>query len=306
MHVFVTGASGWVGSAVLPELLSHGHTVLALARSDSAAQKLEEQGVEVQPGSLDDLDSIKAGAAKADGVIHLAFKHDFENYIANGKLDEQVVTAIGDTLRGTNKPFVLASGTALYAFDPSRPAGKPLDEDEPVPPHMHQQPRIASQLLAMKYASEGVRTSIVRLPPSVHGKGDSGFVAAAIGMARKNGFAAYIASNTPTFWCGVNVRDAAVVFRLALEKAPAGSAFHAVGNDDGLSFKEMATIIGDKLDVPVKGVTQEEAGEALGFLAKFATLNSVAKTEKTKATLGWQPKETTLQEELRAEGSSYF
>ncbi|GAA5912586.1 hypothetical protein JCM6882_004809 [Rhodosporidiobolus microsporus] len=303
MHVFVTGASGWVGSAVLPELLAHGHTVLALARSDDAAQKLEAQGVEVHRGSLDDLNSVKAGAAKADGVIHLAYKHDFENAAANSKLDAQVVYAIGDTLRDTNKPFILAAPTGLHAFDPTRPAGKPLDEDEPYPEAMHQAPRVASQLLIAKYAAEGVRTAAVRLPLSVHGKGDPGFVSAIVATARKNGFAAYVGDG-PTFWSGVHVRDAAVVFRLALEKAPAGSAFHAVGDKDGLSFKDMAAIIGDKLSLPVKQLTPEEAKPALGFLAMFASLNNPVSTKKTKAALGWQPKEATLRQDLEA--GAYF
>ncbi|GAA5900263.1 hypothetical protein JCM6882_002291 [Rhodosporidiobolus microsporus] len=272
MHVFVTGASG---------CLLHGHTVLALARSDDAAHKLAAQGVDVHRGSLDDLDSVKAGAAKADGVIHLAYKHDFENAAANSKLDAQVVSAIGDTLRGTNKPFILAAPTGLHAFDPTRPAGKPLDEDELYPEAMHQAPRVASQLLVAKYA-EG---------------GDPGFVSAIVAAARKNGFAAYVGDG-PTFWPGVHVRDAAVVFRLALEKAPAGSAFHAVGDNDGLSFKAMATLIGDKLSLPVKQLTPEEAKPALGFIAMFASLNNPVSTQKTKAALGWEPKEATLQEDL--------
>ncbi|GAA5911458.1 hypothetical protein JCM6882_005007 [Rhodosporidiobolus microsporus] len=306
MHVFVTGASGWVGSAVVPDLLSHGHTVLALARSDAAAQKLDAiEGVEVQRGSLDDLDSIREGASKADGVIHLAFKHDFENYVANDQLDEQVTATIGDALRGTNKPFVMASGTALFAFDPFRDASTPAHEDNELPSALHQMPRVASQLLATKLASEGVRTAVVRLPPSVHGKGDAGFVPAVIGAARKNGFAAYVGEG-PTFWPGVHVRDAAALFRLALEKAPAGLAFHAVGNGDGLSFEDMASIIGDKLALPVKQVAAEEAEGALGFLARFATVNNLVSTEKTREVLGREAKEATLQQELTEEGSSYF
>ncbi|GAA5830062.1 hypothetical protein JCM11251_006861 [Rhodosporidiobolus azoricus] len=307
MHVFVTGASGWVGSALLPDLLSHGHTVLALARSDAAAKKLEVQGVAVQRGSLDDLDSIREGATKADGVVHLAFKHDFENYVANGKLDEQVVSTVCEALRGTNKPFVLASGTALFAFDSTRDLSVPAKEDDTFPAFLHQAPRVASHLLAMKYASLGVRTAVVRLPPSVHGSGDYGFVPALIGSARTNGFAALVAGAEPTHWPACHVRDAATLFRLALEKAPAGSSFHAVGDGDGLSFQEMASIIGEKLDVPVKEVAAgEEAEKALGFLARFATVRNLVSAEKTNEVLGWQPQEKTLQEELREEGSSYF
>ncbi|GAA5830052.1 hypothetical protein JCM11251_006858 [Rhodosporidiobolus azoricus] len=307
MHVFVTGASGWVGSALLPDLLSHGHTVLALARSDDAAKKLEAQGVEVQRGSLEDLDSIREGAIKADGVVHLAFKHDFENYVANGKLDEQVVNTICEALRGTNKPFVLASGTAFFAFDSTRDLSVPAKEDDTFPDFLHQAPRVASHLLAMKYASLRVRTAVVRLPPSVHGSGDYGFVPALIGSALTNGFAAVVAGAEPTYWPACHVRDAATLFRLALEKAPAGSSFHAVGDGDGLTFQEMASIIGEKLDVPVKEVAAgEEAEKALGFLARFATVRNLVSAEQTKEVLGWQPKEKTLQEELREEGSSYF
>ncbi|GAA5855896.1 hypothetical protein JCM8547_000403 [Rhodosporidiobolus lusitaniae] len=303
MHVFVTGASGWIGSHVVPELLSQGHTVLALARNDKAAAKLDGvKGVEVHRGSLDDLESLKEGARKADGIIHLAFKHDFENWVANGDLDASIVSAICSTLEGTDKPFVIASGAATFAMNPTREPGKPVTEDEPIPEAMHNLPRVKSERALHSFSSKGVRTAVVRLPPTVHGKGDSGFVPALVSMAKQNQLSPFATDETtqPTFWPGVHVEDAAAAFRLALEKSPTASTLHAVGDGDGLSVGETARLIGEKLDVPVKQVEQDEAGKYFGFLARFATLNLRVSTDKTKEVLGWQPVKPTLKQDLKA------
>ncbi|GAA5855965.1 hypothetical protein JCM8547_000433 [Rhodosporidiobolus lusitaniae] len=303
MHVFVTGASGWIGSHVVPELLSHGHTVLALARNDQSAAKFDDvKGVEVHHGSLDDLESLKEGAKKADGIIHLAFKHDFENWVANGDLDADIVSALCSTLEGTNKPFVIASGVATFAMNPAREPGKPVTEDELIPEAMHNLPRVKSERILHSFSSKGVCTAVVRLPPTVHGKGDPGFVAALVSMAKQNQLSPFATDETtqPTFWPGVHVEDAAVAFRLAFEKAPTGSTIHAVGDNDGLSVGEMARFIGEKLDVPVKQVGQDEAGRYFGFLARFTTLNLRVSADKTKEVLGWQPAKPTLKQDLEA------
>ncbi|BGP14739.1 hypothetical protein JCM10213_004321 [Rhodosporidiobolus nylandii] len=305
MRVFVTGASGFIGSAVVPELLSHGHTVLALARSEQQVQRFEaERGVAAHRGSLDDLESLRKGARKADGVIHLAFKHDFENYIANGKLDEQVTKALADALSGTNKPLVIASGTALFARDPSRDHAVPAREDDAFPESMHSLPRIASERILASCISEGVRGSVVRLPPSVHGDGDGGFVPAAIAAARKHAVSPYVGDGN-NFWPGVHRLDAARLFRLAIEKAPAGSVFHALGKDgDGLAFKDLASITGEKLGVPVKAIQPDEAEAHFGFLAPFVALDNRVSSTKAKELLGWEPVERTLRQDL--EQGSYF
>ncbi|GAA6038205.1 hypothetical protein JCM8097_005793 [Rhodosporidiobolus ruineniae] len=302
MLVFVTGASGFVGRSVVPELLSHGHKVLALARTDAAAAKLKAiEGVSVHQGSLDDLDSLKEGAKKADGVIHLAFKHDFEHYFANGQLDVEVTKAIADTLAGTNKPFVITSGTALFAMDPSRAPGSVADEDSKHPAAMHQMPRIASELALLPYPARGVRTSVVRLPPSPHGEGDGGFVHMVVQAARRNGVSPFVGSGE-NVWPGVDVRDAARLYRLALEKGEAGSTFHALGDGDRTQFKTIAKLVGERLKVPVTQleVGDEAAEKHFGFLARFATLDNLVSAEKTKEALGWKPTGPTLKEELAA------
>jgi nucleoside-diphosphate-sugar epimerase len=326
MLLLVTGASGFVGSALLPELIAHGHTVLALARNEDQAARLEStEGVIAHIGSLDDLDSLAAGAKKADGVIHLAFKHDFENYIvrfasfpptflsfqqltatlpsqANGKLDEQVTTTLAEALVGTNKPLIITSGTAVFAFDPAF-AGQTATEDSDFSPYLHHLPRVASERILATYADKGVRTSVVRLPPSVHGDGDHGFVPTIIHLARKNGVSPYI-DGASTFWLGVHVKDAAVVFRLAAEKAATGSVFHAIGDNDGLAFKDIATIVGDKLNVPINAVSAEQAEKHFGFFARFAAIENRASAEKTKEVLGWKPVQVTLEEDMR--NGKYF
>ncbi|GAA5986195.1 hypothetical protein JCM11641_002885 [Rhodosporidiobolus odoratus] len=304
MHVFVTGPTGFIGSAVLPELLSRGHTVLALARTAVAAQKLQEQqGVEVHRGSLDDLDSLKAGAAKADGVIHLAFKHDFSNFLGSAQLDEQVTTALANSLAGTNKPLVIASATGPLMSDPTRDPSVPATEDHLYPSSLHKAPRIASEQVIRSFASQGVRGSIVRLPPSVHGPGDPQFVPGIISAARRNGVSPYVGEGA-NIWPGVHVLDAARVFRLALEKGIPGSVFHALGDNDTIAFKDMATIIGEKLSVPVKSISPEDAQAHFGFLAMFAKLHSNISADTTKEVLRWKSEQVTLREDL--ENGSYF
>ncbi|GAA6002901.1 hypothetical protein JCM10207_001888 [Rhodosporidiobolus poonsookiae] len=300
MLVFVTGASGFVGQAVVADLLAHEHTVLALARNDAAAAKFDgKKGVEVHRGELDDLDSLREGAKKADAVIHLAFKHDFENFQANAALDVSVVSALVSALTGTTKPLLIASGVAMYAWDPTRDATVPATEDDQFPEFMLTGPRIASEQALLALAAAGGRAAAVRLPPSVHGEGDHGFVDAVGQSARKNGVSPFVGEGN-NFWPAVHREDAAAAFRLALEKTPVGEVahYHAVADGDGLRFKDLAQLVGDRLDVPVKSITEEEAGAHFGFLAMFATLNVLASAEKTKRELGWKAVKPTLREEL--------
>ncbi|GAA6017567.1 hypothetical protein JCM10207_001209 [Rhodosporidiobolus poonsookiae] len=302
MLVFVTGASGFIGQAVVSDLLSHGHTVLALARNDSAAAKFDgKEGVEVHRGSLDNPDSLKEGAKKADAVVHLAFKHDFENFQANANLDAEVTKALVSALSGTTKPLLIASGVATFAWDPTRDAKVPAKEDDRFPDFMLGGPRIASEQALLALAAQGGRPGVVRLPPSVHGEGDHGFVDTVVQCAKKHGVSPFVGEGV-NFWPAVHREDAASAFRLALEKAPAGevSYYHAVADGDGLVFKDIAQLVGDRLNVPVKSISEEEAPAHFGFLAMFATLHILASAEKTKEVLGWKAVKPTLREELEA------
>ena len=293
MRVFVTGASGFIGSAVVPELLGAGHQVLALARSDEAAHTLRAQGAAVQRGSLDDLDSLRRGASEADGVIHLAFVHDFQNFQAAIQTDIRAIEALGGALEGSHKPFVIASGLLGLTH------GRTATERDPAPKGWH---RGRAQELMLELAQRGVRTSTVRLPPSVHGKGDHGFVPHLINMARKHGVAVFVESGENR-WPAVHRLDAARLFRLAVERAPAGATLHAVG-DEGVPTREIASLIGRRLGLPVASKSASEAGEFLGFLATFFALDAPASGALTRELLGFQPVGVGLLADL--DGESYF
>jgi nucleoside-diphosphate-sugar epimerase len=306
MRVFVTGASGWIGSAVVPELLAAGHQVTGLARSDASAAALTAAGAEVQHGTLDDLDGLGKAAAASDGVIHLAFKHDIAfsgGFEAAAQADRRAIETFGDVLAGSDRPFLIASGTLGLA--PGR-VGTERDgrEDDPAVALFTGGPAIrrANAELALSLASRGVRSTVVRLPPTVHGDGDNGFMAALVGIARDKGVSGYIGDGSNR-WPAVHRLDAAHLFRLGLEKAPAGSVLHAIA-DQGVPIRDVADVIGRHLNLPVVSIAPEDAGKHFTWLASFLGLDSPASSELTRELLGWQPTQPGLIEDL--EKGHYF
>jgi nucleoside-diphosphate-sugar epimerase len=285
MKVFVTGASGFVGSAVVQELQQAGHQVLGLARSDASAQALTAAGAEVLRGDLTDLDSLKRGAAAADGVIHLAYNHDFSQYEAAAGTDSNAIAAMGGVLAGSGRPLVVTSGFAGFALE--RPA---TEEDTPAAGA-----RLSEQA-ALALVPQGVRASVVRLAASVHDVGDHGFVPYLIGLARQKGEAAYLGEGLNR-WPAVHRRDAACLFRLAVEQGQAGARYHGVG-DEGITLRDLATVIGQHLNVPVSSKSAAEATAYFGWMARFAGLDMGASSVLTQQRLGWQPTQVGLLEDL--------
>jgi nucleoside-diphosphate-sugar epimerase len=294
MRVFVTGATGWVGSAVIEELRTAGHTVLGLARSDAAAASLAAAGVAVQRGSLEDLAGLRAGAAAADAVIHTAFNHDFSRFAENGAAERVAIEALGDTLAGTGKTLIVTSGVGLIA--PGRPITEDDTRDNSVP-----FPR-DPETVAAAVAARGVHVSVIRLAPSVHGKGDHGFVPIVIGMAREHGVSAYIGEGNNR-WPGVHRRDAARLYRLALERGAEHAVYHAVA-EEGVPFREIASVIGRQLNVPVVSLSGDEIGAHFGWFAHFAQIDAPSSSAGTRQTLSWQPSEPTLLADL--DSAAYF
>jgi nucleoside-diphosphate-sugar epimerase len=292
MRVFVTGASGFIGSAVVSEVIAAGHQVLGLARSDSSAHALEVAGAQVHRGDLDDLDSLRAGAKAADGVIHLAFNHDFTDYTGAAETDRRAIDALGEVLAGSDRPFVVTSGLAGFAL------GRTMTENDAADPNS---PR-ASEQAALAFTSRGVRVAVLRLPPSVHGEGDHGFVPWLIDIAREKGVAAYPGDGANR-WPAVHRLDAAHLFRLALESAPAGARLHAIG-DEGVPVREIAGAIGRHLALPVTAVPAEQAADHFGWLGVFFSLDVPASSALTRELLGWQPTHQRLLDDL--EEGHYF
>jgi nucleoside-diphosphate-sugar epimerase len=277
MRVFVTGASGHIGSAVVHELIEARHQVVGLARSDTAAAALTAAGAEVHRGDLNDLDSLQDGAAAADGVIHLAFMH---GYAEAGAADLRAVQAMGAALDGSNKPFVVTSGTLVLAI-----LGRLGTEEDVSDPAL---PRVASENATIALAQRGVRSSVVRLAPSVHGEADEhGFVPSLIGIARDKGVSAFVGDGANR-WPAVHELDAAHLFRLALEAAAAGSRLHGVG-DEGVPFRAIAGVIGRHLDLPVVSISREEAGAQFGFLSALVSLDNPTSSALTQERLRWRP-----------------
>ena len=296
MRVFVTGATGHIGSAVVPELLEAGHEVVGLARSDDSAAKLEAAGAEVHRGALDDLDGLRGAAAAADGVIHLAFMHDFGDYAGASAADLRAVETIGAALDGSGKPFVVTSGTLLLALAAQGRAGT---EDDALPGG----PRIDSENAAVALAERGVRSSVVRLSPLVHSSLDRhGFAHRLIGIARGKGVSAYVGDGSNR-WPAVHTLDAARLYRLALESAPAGSRLHGVG-DEGVPFRDIAEVIGRHLDVPLAPIAPEDADGHFGFLGAFVRLDNPTSNALTRERLGWNPGHPALIPDL--EQGHYF
>ncbi|MDV9170822.1 SDR family oxidoreductase [Streptomyces sp. W16] len=276
MRVFVTGATGFVGGAVVRELLDSGHQVLGLARSDTSAERLAATGAEVHRGSLEDLDALRAGASASDGVIHTGFIHDFSNYGPCVATDLSAVEALIETLAGSDRPLVISSVMSH---------GRTEDEIPDLTTHP-EMPRLAAELATLAAAERGVRTSAIRLP-QVHGEGDHAFVPALIDIARAKGVSAYPGAGTNR-WAAVHREDAALLYRLALENAPAGSVLHAVA-DEGVPVREIAEVIGKRLDLPVTSLPVEEAGAHFGWLGHFVSPDLTGTSTLTQKRFGWTP-----------------
>ncbi|MFE3741347.1 SDR family oxidoreductase [Streptomyces sp. NPDC059134] len=296
MRVFVTGASGWIGSATVDELLAAGHEVVGLARSDASAASLDAKGARVHRGDLDDLDSIREGAAASDAVIHLANKHDFTDPAVSDRAERAAVQTIGDVLAGSGRPFLLASGVAGPA------PGRVLTEDDRSPFHGPEAPRGGSENLALEFVDRGVHTVSVRFAPTVHGDGDHGFIAALVAIAREKGVAGYVGDGSNR-WPAVHRSDAARLTRLGLEKAPAGALLHAVG-EEGVPAREIAEAIGRGIGVPARSIAPDAAPRHFGWIGRFFALDIPASSARTRELLGWTPTGPTLVQDLDA--GSYF
>jgi nucleoside-diphosphate-sugar epimerase len=282
MRIFVTGASGFIGSAVVKALLGASHSVIGLARSPESAQAITAAGADAHRGSLEDFDSLRAGVAKADGVIHLGFVHDFSNREAAAQIDCRAIETMGGALAGSNRPFVIAS--VLMGLS----NGKTAVESDQAP----QMGRYKSDHLALGLAERGVRSCVVRLPPTVHGVGDNRFLPSLIDQARDNSVSIYVGDGANR-WPAVHRLDAARLFRLAIERAQAGVSLHAIA-EEGVPFRDIATVIGKRLSVPVASKPASEAGAFVGFLSHFIGIDAPASSARTRELIGWKPIEIGL------------
>lgn len=293
MKIFVTGATGFIGSEVVTELIDAGHKVLGLARSNAGAESLASSGAEVQRGSLEDLESLRSGAAASDGIVHLAFIHDFNNYGPAAETDKRAIEVLGSALAGSDRPLVVTSGSLLV----QRQGPLATESDPPVPDFPRQ-----SEAAAQALAARGVRASSVRLPPSVHGDGDHGFVPHLTQIAREKGLSAYVGYGANR-WPAVHRLDAARLYRLVLEKGSAGATYHGIA-DEGVPTREIAEIIGRKLNVPVIGKSGDEASEHFGWIARFFAIDGPASSARTQQETGWRPTQPGLIADL--ERGTYF
>ena len=292
MRVFVTGAAGFIGTATTKELIANGHEVLGLARSDANAEALEHMGAKVHRGSLEDLDSLRKGATETDGTVHLAFIHDFTKFAENSQIDKHAIDAMGEVLAGSDKPFIVTSGTLLVA------PGKLATEEDPVTPGL---PR-ASETAGLAFATRGVRAMAVRLPQVHGGDGKCGLVSWLIDIARDKGVSGYIGDGGSR-WSGAHRLDVARLYRLALEKGKAGKSYHAV-SDEGVAARDIAEIVGRHLKLPVASISPEEAQAHFGIMAMFAGMDGAASSALTQQWLGWKPTQIGLIADISRPG--YF
>lgn len=280
MRIFITGATGFIGSAIVAELIGAGHQVLGLTRSEAGVKSLIAAGAEVFRGDLEDLESLRRGAAMADGVIHTAFNHDFSKFVANCEADRQAIEAMGSVLTGSDRPLVITSGTGMGIATP----GQAATEDQFNPDHPN--PRKASELAGVAVAKLGVNVSVVRLP-QVHDTVKQGLITPLVQLAREKGVSAFVGAGLNR-WPGVHVSDAARLYRLALERREAGSRYHAVA-EEGIALRDIAGLIGRGLKIPAVSISQEEAAAHFGWLGAFIGLDLPASSEKTRERLGWRP-----------------
>lgn len=279
MRVFVTGATGFIGSRVVKELIEAGHQVLGLARNDAGAESLTAAGAQVQRGDLEDLESLRGGAAQSDAVIHTAFRHDWSRFVENCELDKRAIETLGSVLQGSDRPLLVTGGLAVLA------EGRVATEDDPPVPVSDSYPR-ASEATAAAMGALGVNASVVRLP-QVHDQVKQGLVSYLVSIARAKGVSAYVGEGLSR-WAAVHVQDAARLYRLAIEKHEAGVRYHAVA-EEGLPLREIAEVIGKGLKVPVVSLSREEAGAHFGFLARFVEMDLRGSSAKTQQRLGWHP-----------------
>lgn len=291
MRVFLTGATGFIGSAIIPELLNAGHQVLGLTRSDAGAQLLAAAGAQAHRGSLEDLDSLRGGAAQADGVIHCAFDHDFSNFLANCQKDQRAIEALGSVLAGTDRPLIVTSGVGMGSPGDGRPATEDVFNLD------HPNPRSASEIAGVAALEAGVNVSVMRLP-QVHDPVKQGLITPAVQIAREKGVSAYVGDGANR-WPAAHVLDVARLYRLALERAQAGARYHAVA-EEGVTSREIAEVIGQGLGVPVASLPAEAAAGHFGWLAAFTNLDMAASSAWTRETLGWDPSGPGLIADLKA------